>query len=222
MIYSELTIKPRAPQKRAIENAQREGQPIPIHKTPFTLKVPTYQVEDIITFVEQNNQKVLEFLASKLNEEIHNEVRNQLTDDELFPVDQEVDITAFDMDALDIEKISRLAARTNALQLEFTEEQFEEFAQVFVATMLPKYEKNPRANVILLNIANVLINGFKDIRNEQDAMDKVKEVLDTFVNEADEDTVDTYADMYDYFTAMYNKRTATLAKKKEKTDVFLD
>lgn len=175
-----LKIKPRAPQKRVIEQAQKEGNPVPIAREPFELQVPTYDASDVLTFVEQNNQKVLDFIARLLNQETVAAIRAQLADDEQFPVDQEVDVSNFDMEALALENLSTQITKSNALELEFTEEQFKEFSADFVKTMLQKYASVPKAEVKLLNMASILVNGFKDVRNEQEKMDKVKSTLDDF------------------------------------------
>lgn len=217
-----LKIKPRAPQKRVIEQAQKEGNPVPIAREPFELQVPTYDASDVLTFVEQNNQKVLDFIARLLNQETVAAIRAQLADDEQFPVDQEVDVSNFDMEALALENLSTQITKSNALELEFNEEQFKEFSADFVKTMLQKYAAVPKAEVKLLNMASILVNGFKDVRNEQEKMDKVKSTLDDFATIADDETLDKYSDMYEYFVAMYNKRSKALAKRNEKTDVFLD
>lgn len=217
-----LKIKPRAPQQRAIEKAQKDGNPVPIAREPFELQIPSYDRSDIVTLVEQANHKVLDWLARLVNSEIITSLRSQLADDEQFPVDQEIDTTNFDMDAIAIDKLAEQTTKSNALELEFTDEQFQEFVQDFVATMLPQYQSVPKAEFKLLNIANVLVGGFKDIRNEQDKMDKVKATLDKFATESSDDILEKYSDMYEYFAAMYNKRSKALAKRNEKTDVFLD
>lgn len=217
-----LKIKPRAPQTRAIEKAQKEGNPVPIAREPFEIQIPSYSRADLVTFVENNDQKVLDWIARLVNNEVVSAIRSQLADDEQFPVDQEVDISNFDMEAIALDKLSEQTTKSNALELEFTDEQFSEFVHDFVASMLPQYQSVPKAEVKLLNIANVLIGGFKDIRNEQDKMDKVKSTLDKFATESSEEVLDKYADMYEYFAAMYQKRSKALAKKNEKTDVFLD
>lgn len=217
-----LKIKPRAPQTRAVEKAQKEGNPVPIAREPFEIQIPSYSRADLVTFVENNDQKVLDWIARLINSEVVTAIRSQLADDEQFPVDQEVDVSNFDMEAIALDKLSEQTTKSNALELEFTDDQFSEFVHDFVGAMLPQYQSVPKAEVKLLNIANVLIGGFKDIRNEQDKMDKVKATLDKFATESSEEILEKYADMYEYFVAMYNKRSKALAKKNEKTDVFLD
>ena len=106
--------------------------------------------------------------------------------------------------------------------MEFTEEQFKEFAVDFLKTLLPKYPNVKDAESKLLNTANALINDFKDIRNEADKMEKVKGTLDNFMQSATDEIVDKYSDMYEYFVAVQDKRMKALARKNEKTDVFLD
>lgn len=222
MQNEKITIKPRAPMKKVVEQATKEGNAIPIQRDPFELQVPRYEVSDIVSLVEQNNQKVLGFIANLLNAEVSANIRAQLADDEQFPVDQQVDISNFDLEALSLDKMSEQISRVGALEMEFTDEQFKEFTTDFVTTLLQKYAGVPKAEVKLLNTANVLTSGFKDVRNEQDKMDKVKSNLDAFMEQANEEILAKYADMYDYFVAMFDKRSKALAKRQEKTDVFLD
>lgn len=222
MKVESLKIKPRAPQKRVIEQAQKEGNPIPIAREPFEIQVPVYDSSDIVTLVEQNNQKVLDFVARLLNAEVVSAIRAQLADDEQFPVDQEVDTSNFDLEAVTLNKLSEQISKTSALELEFTEEEFKEFVQDFVSFMVPQYPGNPKAEVVLLNVANALIRDFKEIRNEQEKMDQVKSILDKFATAASDSLLEKYGPMYEYFSAVYEKRTKALAKRNEKTDVFLD
>ena len=222
MQITTLKIKPRKPQQRVIDAAIKEGLPAPIARQPFELQVPVYGVEDILTAVEQNQTKVLEYIASMLNRQVVDVVRAQLNDDEQFPPHQEVDVTNFDLEQLKLDKLSEATVRTSALDLEFTEEQFKEFAVDFVKTLLPKYSHIKDAESKLLNTANALINDFKDIRNEADKMEKVKGTLDNFMQSATDEIVDKYSDMYEYFVAVHDKRMKALARKNEKTDVFLD
>lgn len=222
MQITTLKIKPRKPQQRVIDAAIKEGTPVPIARQPFELQVPVYGVEDILTAVEQNQTKVLEYVAAMLNRQVVDIVRSQLNDDEQFPPSQEVDVSSFDLEQLKLDKLSEATVRTTALDLEFTEEQFKEFAVDFVKTLLPKYPNVKDAESKLLNTANALINDFKDIRNEADKMDKVKGTLDNFMQSATDEIVDKYSDMYEYFVAVHDKRMKALARKNEKTDVFLD
>ena len=222
MQITTLKIKPRKPQQRVIDAAIKEGTPAPIARQPFELQVPVYGVEDILTAVEQNQTKVLEYVAFMLNRQVVDIVRAQLNDDEQFPPNQEVDVTNFDLEQLKLDKLSEATVRTTALDMEFTEEQFKEFAVDFVKTLLPKYPNVKDAESKLLNTANALINDFKDIRNEADKMEKVKGTLDRFMESAPEATMEKYADMYDWFCAMQDKRLKAFNKRQEKTDVFLD
>lgn len=217
-----LTIKPRKPLTRAIEAAKKEGTAVPIAKAPFNLQVPQYEVADILQAAETNNQKVLQFLARLLNTEVYNGVRAQLADDEQFPADQEVDITNFDMSSFSLDKLSEVTTKTSALDIEFTAEQFAEFTKDFTSVLLPQFATVRGAEVKILNTANILVNGFKDIRNEPEKMEKVKGTLDKFMEAANEDMLDKYADMYDYFCAMQDKRIKAFNRRQEKTDVFLD
>lgn len=222
MQSTKITIKPRAPMKKVVDAAKKEGSAVPITRAPFELSVPVYDVSDIVSLAEKNDQKVLGFIAKLLNSEVSANIRAQLADDEQFPPDSEVDVSNFDLDALTLDKLSEQTSRAGATEMEFTEEQFKEFGADFVKTLLPKYASVPKAEVKLLNTANVLTSGFKDVRNEQEKMDKVKSNLDVFMQTATDEVVDKYSDMYEYFTAMYEKRSKALAKRQERTDVFLD
>lgn len=222
MQFQTLTIKPRAPQARAIATAQKEGNPVPIAKAPFEIKVPQFGTEDILRAVELNDQKVLGFLSRLLNNEVYTSVRAQLNDDELFPPDQEVDVSNFDLDSLTLVKLSEVTVKTSALDVEFTEEQFAQFVKDFSATLMPQFANVKGAEVKIHNIANILINGFKDIRNEPEKMEKVKGTLDKFMESASDSMVDEYTQMYEYFCALQDKRMKAYNKKQEKTDVFLD
>lgn len=217
-----LKIKPRAPQQRAIAAAQKEGTAVPIAKAPFELQVPNYSVEDILSAAEQNNQKVLSYLAGLLNTEVTSAIRAQLSDDEQFPVDQEVDVSNFDMSALTLDKLCEVTVKTAALDIEFSEEQFADFVKDFTSTLLPVFAATRGAEVKILNTANILVNGFKDIRNEPSKMEKVKGTLDKFMEIASDAMLDKYSDMYDYFCAMQDKRMKAFNRRQEKTDVFLD
>lgn len=222
MQLQSLTIKPRAPQQRAIAAAQKEGTAVPIAKQPFELQVPNYTVEDILQAAESNNQKVLSFLSRLLNNEVNAAIKSQLNDDELFPVDQEVDISNFDLTALTLDKLSEVTVKTSALDIEFSEDQFAEFVKDFSAVLLPQFAAIKGAEVKILNTANILVNGFKDIRNEPEKMEKVKATLDKFMESATDTMLDKYSDMYDYFCAMQDKRMKAFNRRQEKTDVFLD
>lgn len=217
-----LSIKPRKPQQRAIDAAIKEGSPVPIAKVPFSVQVPSYGVEDVLSAVETNNQKVLGFIARLINTEVYSTIRAQLNDDELFPNDQEVDTANFDMEALTLDKLSEATVKTTALDVEFSPEQFAEFVKDFTDTLLPQFSNVRGAEVKILNTANILINGFKDIRNEPEKMEKVKGTLDKFMEAATDDVIDKYSEMYDYFVAMQDKRMKAFNRRQEKTDVFLD
>lgn len=222
MNLQSLTIKPRKPQQRAIDAATKEGTAIPIAKAPFSLQVPMYNVEDILSAAETNNQKVLNFIARLINTEVYDNIRSQLNDDELFPNDQEIDVANFDMESLTLDKLSEATVKTTALDVEFSAEQFAEFVKDFSTVLLPQFANVRGAEVKILNTANILINGFKDIRNEPEKMEKVKGTLDKFMEAAGDDGVDKYADMYEYFVAMQDKRMKAFNRRQEKTDVFLD
>lgn len=218
-----LKIKPRKPQQRIVDAAKKEGNPVPIDRQPFEIQVPNYQVQDIVLAVEQNNQKVLEFLSRLLNTEVLSAVRGQMNDDEQFPVDQEIDVSNFDLEALTLDKLSEVTtARSRALEMEFTEDQFKEFVADFMQVLLPVYASVPRAENKLANTAQILVNGFKEIRNEPDKMERVKGTLDKFMETASDELVDKYSDMYEYFVAMQEKRLKAFNRRQEKTDVSLD
>lgn len=222
MNVTTLKIKPRAPQKRVIDAAKAEGTAVPIARAAFELQVPSYGIDDILKATETNNQKVLSYLARLLNQEVVNTIRSQMNDDEQFPPDQEIDTANFDLDAVKLDALSETTTKSTALDLEFDDEQFKEFATTLVSTLLPKYSTVPRAEVKLLNTANVLIGGFKDVRNEPEKMEHVKSTLDVFMSVVDEATIEKYADMYEWFQAMFEKRMKAWNKRQEKTDVTLD
>lgn len=218
-----LKIKPRKPQQRVIDAAKKEGNPIPLDRQPFELQVPSYQVQDILLAAELNNQKVLGFLANLLNTEVVSTIRAQMNDDEQFPVDQEIDISNFDLESLTLDKLCEsTTAKTSALSLEFTEDQFKEFVADFMAILLPQFAAVPRAENKLANTAQILVNGFKEVRNEPEIMERVKGTLDKFMESASDEIIDKYSDMYEYMVATFEKRLKAYNKKREKTDVFLD
>lgn len=222
MQISTLKIKPRKPQARIIELAKKEGNPIPIDRQPFEVQVPSYGTEDILKLVETNNQKVLSYIVRLINGEVVNAVRAQMNDDEQFPSDQEIDPTLFDQEAFTLEKLSEVTTKTSAFDLEFTDDQFAEFGQDFSRVLLPQFAGVAKAEVRLQNTANVLIGGFKDVRNEPEKMEKVKSTLDKFMSVAPEEIAEKYLDMYDWFSAMQEKRMKAWNRRQEKTDVFLD
>lgn len=162
------------------------------------------------------------FLARLLNNEVYTGIRSQLNDDELFPADQEVDVSNFDMSQFTLDKLSEVTVKTGALDIEFTDDQFAEFVKDFASVLLSVFAGVPKAEAKISNTANILINGFKDIRNEPEKMEKVKATLDKFMETATDAIVDKYSDMYDYFCAMHDKRMKAFNRRQEKTDVFLD
>lgn len=217
-----LKINPRKPQDRVVEKARKEGNPIPIAQAPFEIQIPSYGVEDILSAVENNNQKVLQYIARLINAEVVSTVRSQLSDDEQFPVDQEIDTENFDLDALKLQAMAEVESKSTALQLEFDDEQFQQFSMDFIKVLLPVFDSIRDAEVKLMNTANALVNGYKAIRNEPEKMERVKTTLDRFMSEAPDEIAANYIDMYDWFGAMKEKRMNAWKKKQEKTDVFLD
>ena len=222
MQITTLKMKTRKPRETAIAKATKEGTAIPIERQPFEVQVPTYDVQDILQAVESNDQKVLGYLSRLLNAEVVSNIRAQLSDDEQFPVDQEIEVENFDKDQWTLDALATVTIKTSAAEFSFEDEDFKEFERDFVAVLLPVFQGVARAETKLINTANVLINGFKDVRNEPEKMEKVKGTLDKFMGYAPDSIVEKYADMYDWFCAMQDKRMKAFNKRQEKTDVSLD
>jgi hypothetical protein len=217
----ELTIKPRAPRATAITRAAAEGKPKPIQKAAFTVKIPKYEPADIVGFVENNNIPYLEYVARLVNADAELALRAQLADDELFPVDSEIDVSLIDFAELDIAKLAELRTRSRSTELaEITEEDWKLFTDSFIAWGAETHKRpdpaaNAKAQVIVRNMSEIIATGFRDIRNEQN---KVKAQLDawfTYVGNKPEG--ESMVDIYEVSAAMYDKRLKTLAKKAEKT-----
>ena len=222
MQITSLKMKTRKPRETAIAKATKEGTAVPIERQPFEVQIPLYEVQDILQAVESNDQKVLGYIARLLNTEVVTNIRAQLSDDEQFPVDQEIEVENFDKEQWSLDALATVTTRAGAAELSFEEDEFKEFERDFVAVLLPVFQGVARAETKLINSANVLINGFKDVRNEPEKMEKVKGTLDRFMSSAPDTIVEKYADMYEWFCAMQEKRIKAFNKRQEKTDVSLD
>jgi hypothetical protein len=224
MNQTELTIKPRAPRASAITKAVAEGKTAPIQKVAFTVKINKYEPADIVAFVEQNNISYLEYVARLINADAESALRAQLADDEVFPIDQEIDVSLIDFAELDIAKLAELRVRARSTDIaEITEDDWKLFVTSFTAWGAEVHKKpdpaaNAKAQVIVRNMAEIISTGYRDIRTEQSKMEKVKAQLDTwFTYVGDKPEGESFLDIYEVSSAMFDKRVKTLAKKAEKT-----
>ena len=219
-----LTIKPRAPRASAIQKAVADSKPAPIQKAAFEITVSKYEPADIVSFVEQNNIPYLEYVARLINNDQEAALRAQLSDDEVFPPDQEVDISLIDFAELDIAKLAELRVRSRSAEMvEITEEDWKLFVTSFTAWGAEVHKKpdpiaNAKAQVIVRNMADIITTGFRDIRTDQTKMEKVKSQLDSwFLKVSDSPVGESFTDTYEVASATFDKRIKTLAKKAEKT-----
>jgi hypothetical protein len=224
MNQTELTIKPRAPRASAVTKAVAEGKTKPIQKQAFTVKIPKYEPSDIVSFVETNNINYLEYVARLINADAEAALRTQLADDEVFPIDQEIDVSLIDFAELDIAKLAELRTRSRSSELaEITEEDWKLFVTSFTAWGAEVHKKadpaaNAKAQVIVRNMAEIISTGYRDIRTEQAKLEKVKAQLDTwFTYVGQKPEGESFLDIYEVSAAVYDKRIKTLAKKAEKT-----
>ena len=222
MQFQKLTMKPRAPQQRAVEAAMQKGEPAPIARKEFELQIPFYTASDVIEAVSQNDQAVLNFIARLINAEVTSGIKNQLSDEEIFPLTAEVDVANFDIDALKLETLANQPEVIKLADIEFTEEQTKKFISDFVSFMAARYASNPRAPTLLTNVAEILTSGFKAIAKDEGKIQKSSKYADEFFSHVPEDLLEEHQMMYLYIQGMRDRRLRSLAKAQEKTEIDLD
>ena len=222
MQFQKLTMKPRKPQERAVKTAKEKGEAIPLARAEFEVQIPYYTPSDVIEAVSQNDQSVLNYISRLINSEVLSGIKNQLSDDELFPVDLEVDVSNFDLEAV---KLSAMANQPEAIKLsdiEFTEEQTKKFISDFVEVMAPRYAHNPRAATLLTNIAEILSSGFKAVAKDEGKINKTSSYADEFFSNVSEDLLEEHQTMWMFIQGMKDRRLKSIAKAQEKTEIDLD
>ena len=222
MQFQKLVMKPRKPQQRAIDAAKAEGAAIPIAKAEFELQIPFYSATDIIEAVSQNDQSVLNYLARLLNKEVTDGVKDQLSNEELFPADQEVDVANFDIEALKVENFANQPEVIKISDIEFTTEQVKKFISDFVQVMAPRYAHNSRAATLLTNIGEILSSGFKAVAKDESKINKTSAYADEFFSNVSEELLEEHQMMWMYIQGMKDRRLKSIAKSQEKTDIDLD
>ena len=218
----EFTMKPRKPQERVIEAAKKENQPVPIARKEFKLSIPQFEPSDIIDAVSNNDQLALSYIARLLSEQVKDNLKDQLANDEIFPVDQEVDVENFDKEVWTLNGLATQPVSVKISDIEFTDEEVKDFCKAFVDFMKPRYSNNPRAETLLSNIADIVSSGFKAIAKDADKIEKTMKYTLEFFQNVDGETLEKYGTMYEYAQGMYERRLKSIEKAKTKTDIDLE
>jgi hypothetical protein len=197
VVYREVEMKFKAPQKRLVEQAVKNGETPPIQRPSFSISIPQYPADAIIALMNEN-PKVRDFVTSTVNAVVFDEARAQVVSDEN-PVNDDANL---DKSKLTLIYISSLDADQRASRVEIDKDQLAAFATLFEKAM-------PAINGISSQGAKLVAQACKTRlaawKQKPEVLKQVKELLRVFAGGISEADLDPLTPVLEYLDSQCNK-----------------
>lgn len=197
VVQKPVEMKFKAPMKKLIEQAKKEGKPEPVQRPSFTVNLPQYTWEGLRALLDSDS-KVRDLILGLANDTIFEEARAQVMADEN-PANSDAEL---DKAKLNLVAIANLSSEDRAGRLEISKEELAAFADAF-----EKYL--PALANVGENVAKLLAIACKrrlvDQRQRPDVLEKIRTLLLVFGQQAPAEVVEPLVPVLDYLFALADK-----------------
>lgn len=197
VVYREVEMKFKAPQKRLIEAAEKAGETIPTQRVSFSISIPQYPADAIILLM-QSNPKVRDFVSTTVNAAIFDEARAQVVNDEN-PVNDDANL---DKTKLTLEYVASLEADQRAGRIEIDKDQLAAFAALFEKSMPAIKGMSTQGAKLVAGACKQRLAAWKQ---KPDVLKQVKELLRVFAGGISEADMDIHTPVLEYLDGQCNK-----------------